>query len=164
MGKVTKYGRDFNFDDSVSEDTQNQRIQSWMQMHAPKELESGAAAAGTPAPAPTPAPAAATSSGGSSYSPTMGHIAQALMLTSPLSALTYIPGVKERLGDVNLYRTLAQGAIPFADEGIAKVRSWLPGGADYDTALAEERKGVKDYAEKHGELESMLLQGAGAAA
>jgi hypothetical protein len=132
MGKVTKYGRDFNFDDDVSEDTQNQRIQSWMQMHAPTELKSGAEAAGTQTTSTPDAP------------------------STGLFNKERIDRMGRKTGDY--LRTVAQGALPFADEGIAKIRSMMPGGPDYDTALDDERMRLKRYGDEHGEVAKTLTE------
>jgi hypothetical protein len=78
-----------------------------------------------------------------------------LVAPSVVGALT---GEKD---SINHLRTIAQGALPFADEGIAGVRSLL--GTPYDKALSEERQGLKDYETEHGLLSSMYAQGLGMA-
>jgi len=162
--KVTRYGQEFTFDDDTDQKVIDRRIESWMKQNAPDKLPAS----------PTPAPPAASSTDdGTNYLPksNLARIARIATAATPLGPLMAIPGVSEavnsRLGDVNFYRTFGQGVIPLADEGVAKIRSLIPqswGGTDYDTALAAERQGVKDYADKHGNLESIALQGAGALA
>jgi len=167
MGEVTRYGRKFNFDEGTSEKVQEQRIRSWMEVNAPDELKSGATTVAADKPAadkPAPPPDAPAS-----YNPKLAAIARVATGVTPFGPiLRALPSlgnaVDRRMGDVNFYRTIGQGVIPLADEGVAKVRSWMPGGPDYDTALEEERKGVRDYADKYGGVESALLQGAGALA
>ena len=151
---VERYGRQFDFDDSVSAEQREKRIQNWMQKNAPDELKPDKPAQQTPESSDTEKKPAK-----GNFNPKLAALS--MVLAGPLGPLGLaIPGVRERMGDVNLYRTVGQGAIPFADEATAGVRSLA--GTPYDTALAEERQGVKDYAEKHGEMESGALQVAGA--
>lgn len=162
MGTVTKHGRQFEFDDDTSPDVQERRIQKWMQENAADELKAA-----------EPAPAAAEKKPvnpddpdrpKTSYNPKLALAMSAL--AGPFMPMAMHPAVQKRLGDVNFLRTLAQGALPVADEATAGVRSVLPeswGGADYDTALGQERQGVKDYASEYGPLESGAIQMLGAA-
>src|SRR5262245_61681500 len=134
MGTVSRYGRDFSFDDDVSEAVQNERIKNWMQQHAASELESE-----------TPPEAKHAES---KSDPRLAKIATLLMMATPAAPLMMTPQGQQRVGDVNFYRTLAQGALPFADEAEAGVRSLL--GEKYDDVLKEAREGVKAYEDKVG--------------
>jgi len=150
MGTVTKYGREFQFDDETPADVQEKRILNWMKQNAATELESEKP----------------EQPEGKKFNPKLAMAAQIALRGLPgADMLSRLPGVQNRLGDVNLYRTLAQGALPVADEAVAGVRSFLPegmGGADYDTALGEERQGVKDYKEQYGPGEAMAIEALGA--
>lgn len=150
MADVDKYGRTFQFEDNVPDDTRAKRIDNWMRQNAPDELQ--------PAASTTPQ---APAKGGSNQN--LASVARTLGM--PLGALfaeAASPSGRDRLTDVNTYRTLAQGAIPFADEATAGVRSILPGQPDYSTALAQERKGVKDYGDKYGEGDKIATELLGA--
>lgn len=151
MGTVTKHGREFQFDDETPADVQEKRILNWMKQNAASELE----------PEKTEQP-----EGKKKFNSKLAMAAQMALSGMPgANLMSHLPGVKDRLGDVNLYRTLAQGALPVADEATAGVRSLLPeswGGADYTTALGEERQGVKDYANEHGPGEAMGIEALGA--
>lgn len=146
MGTVTKYGREFEFDEDVPPDVQEKRILNWMQQNAKDELETEAPKAAKPG-----------------HNPKLATAVQALMMGNPLgmAANLFAPeAVRNRVGDTNFYRTLAQGALPAADEALAGVRSLF--GDDYGTALSEERQGVKDYSDKVGPFEAGLTEMLGA--
>lgn len=137
---VTRYGRDFIFDEGTPEDVQNKRIDSWMRQNAPSELQ--APQATTPVPART-----------STADPASRLAEVARTLNNPLLSMfasAVSPSGQARLGDPNFYRTLAQGTVPFADEATAGVRSMIPGQPDYTTALGQERQGLKDYEKRYG--------------
>lgn len=153
MADVEKYGRTFSFEDGVSEEQQNTRILNWMKKNAADELESEKTA-------PTVEKAKDAPTKTKKFNPTLAAIGRALMSGLP-GGVAAGSAMTERLGDVDTYRTIAQGALPFSDEAIAGVRS-ITGGPDYDTALAEERQGLKDYEDKYGTLDSILTQGVGA--
>ncbi len=151
MGTVTKYGREFEFDDDTPADVRDKRIANWMKENAANELE----------------PEAPKESK-STYNPKLAMLAKMMGAALPgANLLLDSPAGKRITGDVNAYRTIAQGALPLADEATAGVRSMLPeswGGADYDTALGQERQGVKDFEEEHGPMVSGGLQLLGTAA
>jgi len=165
MADIEKFGRTFSFDDNVPDDVRDTRIRNWMQKNAPDELKEKTTPV-SPSAAPaqqvgTPIVQSETNTDKSkgNFNPRLAMLST--LLLGPLGpAGLAIPGVRERMGDVNAYRTVAQGAIPFADEITAGARSLA--GTPYDTALAEERQGVKDYGQKHGETEKGLLEVAGA--
>lgn len=147
---LTKYGRDFEFDEGVPEDVQHKRVNTWMKQNAPDELQT------------TQPPA--QPSGKKNFNPTLANIATGLgMLVPGYGAAALDPDIRQKLGDVNTYRTLAQGALPFADEATAGVRSLIPGQPSYGEALGQERQGVKDYGEAYGEGDKTMteLMGAG---
>lgn len=148
---LTKYGREFEFDEGVPEDVQHKRVDAWMKQNAPTELEQ---------PAPTQQPAGKP---GNFSGDKLTEVARALGLPGlGLFAAATTPGGRERVGDVNTYRTLAQGALPFADEATAGVRSLIPGQPSYGEALGQERQGVKDYGEKYGEADKVATELLGA--
>lgn len=142
---VVKHGREFEFDDGVPEDVRAKRIANWMRKNAPDELGDQ-----------TPAPKAPRSSG------VLDNIWESLSTPaikrdSPVapsgSLRTHMASGPQRMSDPNFYRTLAQGAFPAADEAIAGIRSLA--GTPYDTALSEERQGIKDYGDKYGEMDKI---------
>lgn len=135
---VTKYGRDFAFDEGTPEDVQNKRIDAWMRQNAPNELA-----------APADTTPALKSTAGSSK---LDYVADVLKRVPHPLARTLGGALSgdSRYGDVNYYRTLAQGALPFSDEITAGARSMIPGQPDYSTALQQERQGVEDYGKKYG--------------
>jgi hypothetical protein len=149
MGTIKKYNREFEFDDETPADVQEKRILNWMKQNAATELESEKP----------------EQPEGKKFNPKLAMAAQIALRGLPgADMLSRLPGVQNRLGDVNLYRTLAQGALPVADEAVAGVRSFLPegmGGADYSTALGEERQGVKDYKDQYGPGEAMAIEALG---
>ena len=150
MGKtVTKYGREFEFDDDTPDDVIERRIINWMRQNAADDL-----------PQENPAPSNRKNGRGNAVLDAIGHTLAStpmFMLPSMLSS-----DFRRALGDPNTYRTMAQGALPFADEGIAGVRSLF--GESYDNALADERKGLKEYEEDYGVIPRVATELAGAAA
>lgn len=173
---VERYGRTFQFDADVSEAQRETRIRNWMQKHAPDELKDtkpravGAAMAPTSIPdvsaqlesTPKTAAPPPPEKKGESGSAALRMLSSVLL--GPMGPLaSTIPGVRDAMGDKNTYRVLAQGALPFADEAVAGVRS-VTGGPDYDTALAEERKGVDDFENRYGSVTRHGLEMAGALA
>lgn len=159
---VSRHGRDFEFDPDVSAEQRDKRILNWMQKNAPDELKEKT----TPV-SQTSSPAAPEVEREPNKSPNKSGDSAALrMLSTVLMGPTgplwnMVPGVNKAMGDVNSYRTAAQGMVPFADEITAGVRSL--GGTPYDKALAEERQGVKDFGETYGEGAKTGLELAGAA-
>lgn len=148
MTDIERYGRTFSFDDGTSAEVQDARIRNWMNKNAPDELKQEK----------TP-----TISAGSAKVEPVTNETKASSKDSPalrfLSHVLFGPWAQvagltqsgnKALGDVNTYRTLAQGVTPFSDEAIAGIRSLT--GTPYDTALAEERKGLKDFGEDYGTL------------
>jgi len=164
MADLEKYGRTFAFDDDVPEDVQHKRIDAWMRQNAPSELESvqGAGKLGDivgtgVGEAPKIKP---TNSGKNAN---LSVIARALGMPSlDLFSAAASPEGREHATDKNTWRTLAQGMVPFADEGIAGVRSMIPGQPSYSDALNEERQGLKDYEKTYGPGAKMATELTGA--
>ena len=152
---VSRHGREFEFEDGTPEDVQNKRIENWMRKNAAAELESSSAPAAESSAEDKPQAGPKKKKYNETLANVAGFLAQGLPGIGQLANTEY---GRERLGDVNFYRTLAQGALPFADEAIAGVRSVLPGQPDYSTALAEERQGLKDYGETHGEFDKIVTE------
>lgn len=135
---VTKFGRDFEFDEDTPDDVAEKRILNWMRENAATELPQEE---GPPAPKP-----ARKNGRGNAVLDAIGHTLAASPIFAPYAMA--FPQVREMLQDPNAYRTFAQGALPFADEGIAGVRSLM--GESYDDALTDERKALKEYADDYG--------------
>lgn len=153
---VERYGKTFEFPEGTPSDVQERRIRSWMEKNAPDDLRGGESGAGEPK-----APAGGTPALDLSFEKIAPHLMTlSLMGMPPLAALSATSSARRRTSDPNFYRTVAQGALPASDEAIAGIRSLL--GESYDTALGEERQGLKDYREKVGPGEAMLTEVAGA--
>lgn len=160
MADVEKFGRIFSFDGDTPADVQEKRILNWMRQNAPDELPSSNSQETTRSETPQVERAGAETQK-SPRNSRLALLASSLLNAMPganLLASTLSPA--PRLGDVDTYRTLAQGALPYSDEAIAGVRALT--GDNYDTALTEERQGVKDYAQKYGEGDKTITEILGA--
>lgn len=145
--RIEKYGRVFEFPDAADSAAQERRIANWMKQHAPDELDLS--------------DTGASDDRGLSFKTVMPKVMAAALTATPLGAIARTPGAERRFGDKNFYRTIAQGVLPYADEGIAGIRALL--GGNYDSSLEDERKGLKQYEDEYGIAESLGLQALGAA-
>ena len=101
---VERFGRQFEFDDDTPEDVQNKRIENWMRQNAAHEL---------PEPEEKKAPKAEP---GKSSADPLKEIARSLGLPGlAMFAAANSPTGRDKINDTNFYRTLAQGALPFAN-------------------------------------------------
>lgn len=148
MTDIERYGRTFSFDDGTSAEVQDARIRNWMQKNAPDELKQEKPST-INVESPKVEPVTNETKASSKDSPALRFLSNVLL--GPLGPLVGMTeSGRKAMGDVNSYRTFAQGVTPFSDEAIAGIRSLM--GTPYDTALAEERKGLKDFGEDYGTL------------